>query len=207
MTSVLDIAFGGFVLSLIHVLIPNHWLPIVTLSQEEGWGIRKTLGTAALAGFFHTASTVLLGLIVGLFGYQLSRQTELLTSLIAPSLLAAIGIFLVARDYRSSHPLHNHAPLSQLKERATLLSLLVIMFFSPCLEIEAYYLVVAREGWIGIFTLSSVYLTVKILGMLILVFVGMQGVQRLQLAFLERRHGLITGLTFLGLAALSFLVH
>ena len=33
----LQIFFGSFILSLIHALIPNHWIPLVAIGRTEKW--------------------------------------------------------------------------------------------------------------------------------------------------------------------------
>ena len=77
------------------------------------------------------------------------------------------------------------------------------MFLSPCIEIEAYYFQAATKGWLGILIVSSVYLIVTISMMVVLVYLGLKGVNKLKSDFLEHHEKLITGilLIFLGLFA------
>ncbi len=56
---------GSFLLSLIHVVIPNHWLPLVLIGRSEGWKKQEALVIAGIAGFAHTLSTIGLGIIIG----------------------------------------------------------------------------------------------------------------------------------------------
>lgn len=68
------ILFGSMFLSVIHASIPNHWTPLVVLGKAEKWTPRQLALYTAIAGFAHTASTVLVGIIVGVIGVQLSRE-------------------------------------------------------------------------------------------------------------------------------------
>ena len=67
-----QILIGSLVLSLLHALIPSHWLPFVTIGKTEHWTESRTLIVTALAGLAHTISTTILGLIVifGIFYYH-----------------------------------------------------------------------------------------------------------------------------------------
>ena len=76
------------------------------------------------------------------------------------------------------------------------------MFFSPCLEIEAYFFVASKLGWQGIFAVSVIYTVITIAGMLLLVWLGMKGVRKIKSHFLEHHEKTITGtlLIVLGIA-------
>ena len=49
-------------LSLLHGLIPSHWLPLLALSKKQQWNMSKTLVYTGLAGLAHAASTIAIGL-------------------------------------------------------------------------------------------------------------------------------------------------
>ena len=74
MNGISQIIVGAFLLSIIHAAIPNHWIPLVALSKSENWNEKSTMGFTAIAGFAHTLSTVIIGIIVGFFGYKLSGR-------------------------------------------------------------------------------------------------------------------------------------
>ncbi|MBI4720173.1 MAG: hypothetical protein HY770_02890, partial [Chitinivibrionia bacterium] len=105
-----QLLIGSVVLSLIHAAIPNHWLPIIAVGKAERWSRAETLWMTAITGFAHTASTILIGVVVGLVGYRLSAIAEFSTHIIAPSILVVLGMILVLRDLRSKHHHgHHHA--------------------------------------------------------------------------------------------------
>lgn len=39
-----QVLFGALVLSLVHVPMPNHWVPVVMVSKIENWTRGETLG-------------------------------------------------------------------------------------------------------------------------------------------------------------------
>ncbi len=59
---------GSIILSVVHVAIPYHWVPLVVLGKTEKWAARQLAVYTAIAGFVHTPSTVLDRLIVGVIG-------------------------------------------------------------------------------------------------------------------------------------------
>ena len=74
-------------------------------------------------------------------------------------------------------------------------SLAAAMFFSPCLEIEGYFLTAGQYGWNFVLLVALVYGVVTILGMLLWVRLALGGLQRLDWHAVEHNAGLITGLT------------
>lgn len=39
------IILGSIALSVIHALIPSHWLPFITIGKSQGWDMAQTLKT------------------------------------------------------------------------------------------------------------------------------------------------------------------
>ena len=80
------------------------------------------------------------------------------------------------------------------------------MFFSPCIELEAYYFSAGSLGWSGILLVSSVYLVVTVLGMLVLVDLGLKGARKIRSRFLEHHEKRVTGFLLLALGVAAFFV-
>ncbi len=87
MTGLSQIIIGAFLLSIVHASIPNHWIPLVALSKSEKCTEKFTMSITAIAGFSHTLSTIIIGIIVGFLGYKLSGSYSFIAGVIAPSLL------------------------------------------------------------------------------------------------------------------------
>ncbi len=134
---------------------------------------KQTLSATLITGFSHTLSTVIIGIIVGFIGYQLSEHYKNSTEIIAPAILILIGIIYLILDAKSSH--HHHIEDKSLNKNksklAIIISLSVAMFLTPCFEIEAYYFQVATIGWFGIIIVSLVHVfTTLILYVIISLF-------------------------------------
>jgi nickel/cobalt exporter len=184
---------GSVLLSIFHALIPSHWLPVLAIGRQEGWPTRQILWVTFLAGLAHVLSTVLLGGALAAAGGALSGQAGHFTRWLAPGLLAALGAFYVWRHYYHHH-FHLH---SQNMRWGMVASLTTAMFFSPCLEIEGYFLAAGQYGWPFTGLLAVLYGTVTILGMLVWVWLALHGLHRLNWHKWEHNAGLITGFTLI----------
>jgi len=203
----IQILTGSFILSVLHALIPSHWLSIVLVGKAMKWRKRDTLITTAIVGVSHTLSTILIGIIIGLIGYKLSSTFELVSKFVAPFILVLIGIIFFVSDLLTHHD-HNHSFGIETLERKSKLplifSLSLAMFLSPCLEIEAYYFTAGIYGWLGISVVSLTYLLITVSGMLILVTLALKGAERLRskVFFYQKRR--VTGLVLVFLGIITF---
>lgn len=204
----LQIILGSLLLSIIHALIPNHWIPLVIISRAEKWGWKETLSISAITAFSHTISTIILGIIIGLIGLELSSSYESVTSIVAPLILIFMGLIYFGLDQR--HSRHEHLPreskVSSKSKLTIIITLCIAMFFSPCLEIETYYFTAGTYGWMGILTVSLVYLIVTVVGIVILVSLGCKGIERFKWHFLEHHEKKITGGVLILLGIISFFI-
>jgi hypothetical protein len=205
-----QLLLGALTLSLLHATVPSHWLPLVLVARSERWPRAKALGGTALAGFAHTLSTILIGVLVGLFGKRLAAEHGELLRLGAPVLLALLGLVYLGLQVRERGHEHAHehgVSPEALRGRSgwgLLAALTGAMFLSPCLEIEPYFFFAGAQGWPGIATVSLLYLVVSVAGMVALVALGLAGLSRLELRWLDHYEMGVVGLAFLALAAVAY---
>ena len=202
---------GSMLLGLIHPLFPNHWIPLIAISKTEKWTNKETIFATLITGFSHTLSTIIIGIIVGFVGIKLSESYSYITRIAAPLILVIIGVIYLILDFRSSHH-HHHFEIDNdtLKNRrsktAIIFSLCIGLFFSPCIEIEAYYFQAATQGWIGILLVSLVYLIMTLTIMVCLVYLGLKGVNKFNSHFLDHHEKSITGIVLILLGLLAYFV-
>jgi nickel/cobalt transporter (NicO) family protein len=207
-----QIFLGSLLLSLIHALIPHHWIPIIAISKTEKWTNKEAVFATFITGLSHMISTIVIGIIVGFVGIKLFEKYSAITSIVAPTILLVIGIAYLVLDFRAGHHHHHHFDMDdeKLKNRksktAIITSLSIAMFLTPCVEIEAYYFQAANFGWAGIFTVSAVYLIMTLVFMSSLVYVGLNGVNKLNLNFLEHHAKRITGTVLIILGIVAYFV-
>ena len=206
----LQVLLGSLLLSAVHACIPNHWLPLVAIARAERWGRSEALVFTAIVGLAHASSTILIGILVGLLGYELSARHSAIASVAAPSLLIALGIAYLVWDLaarrRHRHDFEQADRGGKTSKLSLVASLSVAMFFSTCIELEAYYFSAGSLGWPGILLVSSVYLLVTVLGILLLVDLGLRGAQRIRSHFLDHHEKSVTGLLLLALGVVACFV-
>ena len=197
---------GGLVLSILHALIPNHWLPVLAISRKENWSIGQTTSVTFITGLSHALSTVLIGVVIGVVGVTLAEHIESFAHLVAPLILILLGLFYVYQHHRHKH-FHLHPQPKSISKRRVVVGLVVAMFFSPCFEIEAYFLMAGAHGWEQVTLLAVLYTVVTVTGMVVWVRLAYKGLFKLNWHALEHNAGIITGVTLIVTGLASFFIH
>lgn len=197
---------GSLILSILHALIPNHWLPVLAISKKENWTLGQTTSVTFVTGLAHAVSTVLIGVIIGVVGVKLSSTVEPFALYIAPGMLSCIGLFYIYQHHRHKH-FHLHAQPADRQKSKIIIGLIIAMFFSPCFEIEAYFLLASTKGWWMVLFLAAFYTLVTVSGMVLWVRLAYKGLLKLNWHSLEHNAGIITGVTLLITGILSFFIH
>ncbi len=201
---------GSLLLSLVHAAIPNHWLPVVVVGKAEQWTMNETLAVAGISGFAHTLSTVIIGISIGLIGHRLNENYAFISEKVAPAVLILLGLVYMVID-RLRHHRHKHhlsGPAGRNRSKVALVvSLCITMFLSPCFEVEAYYFQAGTAGPQGIFLVSAVYMLVTVSGMLLLVYLGIKGVNAIRSSFLDHHEKLLSGLVLILLGIVALFLH
>jgi hypothetical protein len=202
-----QIILSSLLLSVVHASIPNHWLPLVAIAKAEHWDRRTALRATAITGFAHIASTILIGIAIGWAGYELSSGYKWIYSIAAPAILILLGLIYVTLNF--FHSSHQHAakiPSPNLSFTAVVLPLSVGMFFSPCIELESYYFTAGKLGWPGITVVSCIYLVATVSFMLTFVAIGLAGVNKLRLDFVERNEKAIIGSVLIIVGIMTYFI-
>ncbi len=197
---------GSLLLSLLHAVIPNHWLPILAIGKKENWSLGEVLQVTILSGLSHVASTLLIGWGLAFFGWELSQKYKAITPFIAPFVLITIGAVFIHR-----HHLHKHFHVANQQHQNSkfkmIASLSLAMFFSPCLEVEAYFLAAGAESFWWTVLLSAIYFFVTLLGMVIWVTIAYRGLTKFNWHTLEHKAGIIAGITLITTGIISFFLN
>ena len=149
----------------------------------------------------------LLGAALSFLGAKLDNNLTHFTNIIAPVVLISIGLLFIYRHHRHRH-FHIDQPAYRRKEPkvAIITALVIAMFFSPCLEIEAYFLLAGTQAtWLVLF-IAALYLLITTTGMILLVRFAYNGLLKLNWHSLEHNAGIITGLTLVITGLLTFFI-
>ena len=199
---------GTIMLSLLHGLIPSHWLPVLALKEKFNWQGSKTVRIAAMAALAHSLSTFMLGVFLGLFSLSLAEMLNSYTRWVIPALLIAIGFYFIIQHHRHHHFHFNEKQkLDQAGATQVVTLLVFMMFLSPCLEIEAYFLMAGTHGWPMILTVGLLYTIVSVLGITFWVYLAQKGLHRFNWHRLEHNTGLVSGCILIITGIISFFTH
>lgn len=202
-----SILIGSLLISLLHAVIPNHWLPVVAIGRKHKWSLAQTTRITFFAGMAHVISTVIIGILLGLIGSEITVHIENFTRIIAPSILILLGFYFIRQHYKHHH---FHLEKEQIDKRTTkaiIRALVLAMFLSPCMEIEAYFLLAGSHGWYVLLGVAAMYTIISITGMLIWVRIVYKGMLKLNWHKWEHNAGIITGLVLIVTGIISFFIN
>ncbi len=202
----ISIITGSLIISLLHAIIPNHWLPIIAIGKKEQWTLQEVTKVTLISALAHGVSTVLLGVLLSVLGAKLGTGLTNFTTIIAPVILILMGLLFIYRHHKHKH-FHIDEDIKKKKSKAAIVTALATaMFFSPCLEIEAYFLLAGTQAWWLVWFISLLYLVITTTGMVLLVRFAFIGLLKLNWHSLEHNAGIITGLTLVATGILSFFI-
>lgn len=202
-----SILTGSIILSLLHATIPNHWLPVIAIGKKENWKIGEVTQVTFIAAVSHGISTIIIGIILALIGAQLSEDIEHFTRFFAPVILIVLGVVFIYRHHIHRHFHLKENPGTKTSKKKIIIALVLAMFLSPCMEIEAYFLLAGAYGWWLILFIAALYLVITTIGMVLLVRFAYLGVLKLNWHKMEHNAGIITGITLVATGILAFFIH
>lgn len=198
---------GTLIISLLHALIPSHWMPLVAFARFQKWSKDETLKVSFYLALSHVFSTILLGLLLGLVFNELNEDFGHIFKWIGPTLLVSSGIYFIYRHHTHHHFHIDDHMLDQTKTKKQIIyALLAYMFLSPCLEVEAYFVNAGIQSTSLLLYCLLSYFIISIVGMLIWVYVALKGFQKFDTHKLEHNAGIITGLTMVITGLLSLII-
>jgi len=202
----ISIITGSLIISLLHAVIPNHWLPVIAIGRKEQWTISEVTKVTFMCALAHGISIILIGVVLGLVGARLGNNLTHFTNVIAPIILIIMGVIFIYRHHRHRH-FHINEKIRKEKSKAAIITALATaMFFSPCMEIEAYFLLAGAQATWLIFFIALLYLLITTTGMVLLVRFAYNGLLKLNWHSLEHNAGIITGITLVITGIISFFI-
>jgi len=199
---------GTVLLAIVHALIPNHWLPLVAVARAEGWKQREVTSVTFLAALAHVTGTVILGMVLGFIGKELQEEYGRIIDLVSAVLLIVFGLIY----FTVNLPHHHHSEQKDVaafkrSKRKWVFIFIVMMFLSPCLEVESLFLSAGVYGMGTVTIMAFIYAIVSIGGILLLVNLGFKGVNLLPAQFIEHNEKRISGAVLILVGIVSFFLH
>lgn len=205
----IGILIGTLILSLVHALIPNHWLPLIAVARAQRWSEREVFITSLIASTAHVTGTVILGILLGYVGVKLSEAFEESIHLLAPLLLIILGIvyFSINLPHTHEHEVDAVNDNNRKTRNKWILTFVLIMFLSPCLEAVTFFLSAGAYGFNNVLLLSLVYAIGSIISIVTLIMLGFKGVNMIKLDFIEHNEKKISGIVLIIVGLVTFFIH
>jgi sulfite exporter TauE/SafE len=215
---------GAISIAVVHALIPSHWLAFALVGRAQRWSKARTLEITALAGAGHILTTVALGALVSAAGKAVFKfLPERAEHAITAGFLILLGLYFAyptLRGKRGCTHHHDHdygldraaeeeqANLDAAKRSSpTVMGALVLgLTLSPCLDLLPIYIAAAPLSWAGVGLICLTMGIVTLGLMLLFVSLALQGLQRLNLGWLERNEGLAVGIILAAIGLLLFVL-
>ena len=96
--------------SVLHTIVPDHWLPLALLARQRGWSHGETARAALQAGIGHVLSTLALALVVWLAGVAFAHRFGRIVDAASGVALIAFGGWVAWSAWRELHPSAPHHP-------------------------------------------------------------------------------------------------
>lgn len=202
-----QLIIGTVTISVLHALIPSHWLPILAFERKFNWSKEQTLRITVISALAHALSTVLLGIAIGLLSLKVSAIYEEIMEYIMAIVLVILGIIFIVRHHKHNHfHLHNEGELQTLSSRKIITVLVTSMFLSPCLEIEGYFILAGSAGLKYIFLTSFLYIGISVLGIVIWISFAQKILKKINAHKIEHNAGLISGIVLIITGIISLFI-
>jgi nickel/cobalt transporter (NicO) family protein len=201
-----SILLSTITVSILHAMIPSHWLPLLTIAKTNKWTKQETLWVTFYMGAAHVLSTILLGAVLAFIGIKINHLHAETFELIAPIALIIMGLFFIYRHY-THHHFHIDANANVVSKSKIIVSLVSLMFISPCLEVETFFFAAAPYGINYVLLLALLYGVISIIGMLLWMYIALTGLKKLNWHKIEHNAGLFTGFVLILCGILTFFIH
>jgi putative Mn2+ efflux pump MntP len=202
-----SIIAGSIILSLLHATIPNHWLPVIAIGKKEKWSVQEVTQITFISAIAHGLSTVIIGIILALIGAQIANNIKYFSRFVAPVILILLGVIFIYRHHNHQHFHMDENIKKKHSKKKIIVALVLAMFLSPCMEIEAYFLLAGAQAKWLIWFIAALYLIITTIGMVLLVRLAYLGILKLNWHSLEHNAGIITGITLVATGILAFFIH
>lgn len=209
------IILTGLFISVLHSMIPTHWLPFVMASRSQKWTWSKTLSILLIAGFGHVIMTTLLGLAIFTLGLGVHKAVHHYFIIIACLSIGGYGAYQIYRyKYGKKHShcdhTHEHHHTEELKKKSSdgwaILSLLSLLTFSPCESFLPVYISAVGYGWQGFVYLSITLAVGTLLTMVSFTWLSAKTIAKFEMDWLEDHELLISGCGLIALAVILYFI-
>lgn len=102
----------AIVLAGLHMLAPDHWIPLTVVAGRMNFSRRRTLATAGLLGILHAGTSATVALLALLLGMVLVKIYLNYLQYVSIALLIIVGVYFILNGYRERNSHDNPSSAS-----------------------------------------------------------------------------------------------
>ncbi|MCX7728856.1 MAG: hypothetical protein N2203_05230 [Bacteroidia bacterium] len=197
-------------LSLLHGVIPSHWVPVMALKKQHKWNTLYTFRIVSLLSSAHILSTILIGIGISLLSYLLGSFLihTVSVKLFSSFVLIVLGFYFIYRHHyhHHFHLYHENQIMQQKTVRKQISALMLGMLLSPCMEITGLYFVGGMLDWKYVVYISFIYFIVSFVSSVFWIFFFDELSRRLNFHQIEHYSGLLSGASLIVSAVLLYFI-
>lgn len=172
-----------FLIALAHAVMPTHWMPFALIGKEQKWSLPKTILITAIAGFGHSITTSILGSVIALLGFEITKYVEAFAEPLSGSILIILGITFILVGRLRPH-VHSHSHIT-FSDKAIFISLFMMLSFSPCVAMLPIFLAASTFSWSMLLLLCIILSATTVSVMLVLTILAYSGVKKIIFSKIE----------------------
>jgi len=197
--SLAGLIVSALTISVLHAILPDHWLTFVLVGSAQRWSKRKIIRLVFLAGGGHVLLTTMLGLVIASIAKGLLPFLGYFETYVTSVVLIILGFIYIALGV--AHRGDHHK--SGLSDKATETSLFLMLTLSPCEAMIPVFFAASTLGWDSLLIMSVVATLGTISGMVILTYLGLEGYRRIHFPWLEKNERTAIGVILLVLGVFT----
>jgi hypothetical protein len=205
-----EIIISVIFLSVLHGLIPSHWMPVMAMKKKYKWDYFYTLKIVSLVSVAHILSTIVLGFAFAFSGSFLADSLSQIISIkiLSSLILFVLGVYFIYKHYyhHHFHLYHEDEVLKQKDVHQQVKLLIIGMLFSPCMEITGMYLVGGIFDWQYALIISWIYFIISFVSSVFWVYFFDTLSTKINFHQLEHNSGLLSGASLIISAVLVYFI-
>ncbi len=182
-------------LGTLHMIAPDHWLPLSAIARRFKYTRYKIQGTATILGGLHSGISVMVGLIASIIDIIFISYFRNGFSLIGAVLLLSVAIYFFANGYRESRSGH-----LDVQENGTVKSALVVSIF-PDFAVIPFIILTVDQNLISAMEIIAAFILASIVSLNAMAYIGTKGlakiIERVPPYYIDYLMGLILLFTIL----------
>ena len=151
---------GVLTVSMIHAILPSHWLTFVLVGSAQGWSKSRIMRLTFLAGSGHVLMTTMLGLVTASIAERILPYLGYLETYVTSGILIILGLIYIFLGVAHKGD-RNHSFKSGPPDKATETSLFLMLTLSPCEAMIPLFFVASTLGWNILLILSHACMSVN----------------------------------------------